>query len=855
MSNIINLPPNEESGRYNAPSHENGGVQSIVDGVKKVEIEGDEYHLCKEVMKSNKVYHFKQKTNEEILQTLFQEANCVFEQGKSNSGDFIICKLVVLDEKKRDISGTPKEIVNIMQSEKSCRVSDDDVFGGGGGVSAKDALEERLEVLRSMQRRRPTKEIADKIRKLKKDIKNGVYDNGGSVGGERYFPSLIAVHGLSYSNILFADKLGGISMPSIAILDINSPITTFGDILLVAPIQLIDPETNFDAKIFNRDIYSPTYPKLYSYVDKHALRKLYLELLKRKESFTPIAEEALTHDFHNFIHDLEKGRHLPEFVDFVRRNLFLMYLYVKDKGVEIDIPVLSHDSRYWFLSDIERVYAFPVLYKAVLDNTYNFDNGQLLLELSELFKESYLKNVVLIEDEKHREMRLEKLKEYYDGNVLSYRYAYEIFKDLVSVVGEKKYANIPVLRTQLENVVRDNEEDFRSYVRGMVDKVLWGSYFFRTKTKKKEATLGNIYEYMSSFPLQGSEDTMTYGLGKAASLSAKQYGDLSAVARDKDHYAIDEDSYNEYLEKQEELWGILIRETLDYYEHENRFNALDNLSKATGELARKDNPTEDDVRLILNRNGFQNLPNYKFRFVLDFADCLRTAPSRYFEVKINGIVSINSFVAAIIPRDDNTNEVVSILNQHGISDIALYEKNQDNTLVDAIGVISAEFGSDVVFKNGGSVKTKKIRQDQKISDEVAKQIKGIGLKVYIEPTEDDELIGLHLPIEMAVYVPSTQDANVPVPKEELERRVAEVRGYLSELFGGFSSSDIVGGYVSNSGELIQEDIVKVISFATQESYDKNKEKLAKKIAEWGLEWNQEAIGFELEGDLFYINQN
>lgn len=120
--------------------------------------------------------------------------------------------------------------------------------------------------------------------------------------------------------------------------------------------------------------------------------------------------------------------------------------------------------------------------------------------------------------------------------------------------------------------------------------------------------------------------------------------------------------------------------------------------------------------------------------------------------------------------------------------------------------------------------------------------------------EDSSKVGLHLPMEISVYVPSTKDANVPVSKEELSARVKEVKQYLATLFGGYSSSEILGGYVSTTGELIQEDVVKVISFATKQAYEDNEATLIDKIADWSKEWSQEAIGLEIEGDLYYINQ-
>ncbi len=161
------------------------------------------------------------------------------------------------------------------------------------------------------------------------------------------------------------------------------------------------------------------------------------------------------------------------------------------------------------------------------------------------------------------------------------------------------------------------------------------------------------------------------------------------------------------------------------------------------------------------------------------------------------------------------------------------------------------------------VKLKVKGKEYIVSDEKFKSLGGVSKIKFNAPfrqfgkgtTIEGSEVSLHLPVEMSVYVPSTKDANVPVSKSELSKRVNEVKEYLANLFGGYSSSQIIGGYASNEGSLIQEDVVKVISFATKKAYEENKQKLINKIASWSTAWSQEAIGFELEGDLYYINQD
>ena len=112
----------------------------------------------------------------------------------------------------------------------------------------------------------------------------------------------------------------------------------------------------------------------------------------------------------------------------------------------------------------------------------------------------------------------------------------------------------------------------------------------------------------------------------------------------------------------------------------------------------------------------------------------------------------------------------------------------------------------------------------------------------------------HLPIEVSVYVPSTQDVDKVVSKSEMKLRVEEVKKYLATLFGGFSSSSVEGGFLASDGKVVKENVERVVSFAEKSEFDKNKEALVQKASEWAAKWGQEAIGLEHEGDLYYVPQ-
>ena len=126
-----------------------------------------------------------------------------------------------------------------------------------------------------------------------------------------------------------------------------------------------------------------------------------------------------------------------------------------------------------------------------------------------------------------------------------------------------------------------------------------------------------------------------------------------------------------------------------------------------------------------------------------------------------------------------------------------------------------------------------------------------------ELTEKQKGEFFELPVEMGIFVPSTKNASVPVSESEFESRVKQVEDFVAKMFGGFSSfDDIQGGYYSDDlKEVIREEVKEVRFFANAGAFQENIKGLLNQITLWCLEWGQEAIGFEIEGDLFYVGAN
>ena len=103
--------------------------------------------------------------------------------------------------------------------------------------------------------------------------------------------------------------------------------------------------------------------------------------------------------------------------------------------------------------------------------------------------------------------------------------------------------------------------------------------------------------------------------------------------------------------------------------------------------------------------------------------------------------------------------------------------------------------------------------------------------------------------KVAIYVPSTLNVN-----EETDNTAQVIRiiRRLSELFGGATASDAVGGWVAEDGQTVIEKVKIVYSFCTS---DQLKEHISTIIAiceELKTEMSQEAITLEINGQVKFV---
>lgn len=105
------------------------------------------------------------------------------------------------------------------------------------------------------------------------------------VPGVKPGDELIVQHNLTAANLLKADKLGGLPVPSLAISKVGAPLENFGEITLIAPKEMATPSAK--NPVFFSDAYTKRFPTIDYSIDtkgEKALRTMLSEVAEKLPS-------------------------------------------------------------------------------------------------------------------------------------------------------------------------------------------------------------------------------------------------------------------------------------------------------------------------------------------------------------------------------------------------------------------------------------------------------------------------------------------------------------------------------------------------------------------------------------------
>lgn len=159
--------------------------------------------------------------------------------------------------------------------------------------------------------------------------------------------NLVAVHNTSAEKIENALKIGGFAVPSVAIIrNDRSQFDSFGDITLVAPKGLINPEEEKKSKVFNADVYSPRYPSVSYALNEKDGKKIWSDINSKIKDVPE--DRKLRFSFQSNQRDKPLSEELTE-----NPAVQLAFVYETGNQDKINWPEKTEESKYYQEKGIE----------------------------------------------------------------------------------------------------------------------------------------------------------------------------------------------------------------------------------------------------------------------------------------------------------------------------------------------------------------------------------------------------------------------------------------------------------------------------------------------------------------------
>ena len=506
---------------------------------------------------------------------------------------------------------------------------------------------------------------------------------------------LIAVHNMRVSELERTLDLGGLPMPSIAIIKAKSEHSEYGDVSLVFPKSTIDPKADKNNKVYGGDAWTPTYPT----IEYKPNEKIADKISDKYYEFSRRFGYDESRPLYNYVYDMEDilNRHKgeAEMLAELYEDERMMQVYLLDSGKDkietiqkevrteltdaevemneyfinalgVDVidavmwdgngTVMAHRRNY--LSKYEDT--IRETYKKLLSDVYQFSDEQVQNVLDSTKPADYLK--FMRDAYKYRE----------NGRVTTRTEAdYEATTKAIKDAAGKDYRN------WVDSLFKGIEE--KSGIRNNVD------YFTNSGNRRSwealhwENNLENVVKVMKSQNDVGGGAFFTgHGIW---GVSAKDYRSIEEIKADSDRLKqLPEEEYNKIKESFGERLQEIAHSIMDKSER-NPFIASDNAMECI----------IDAIRNSKTKSGIlNNLKQYKHLTVTEttvddivsLVSDIANMPTEYFEAKPKRAVELNEIATAIIP--DNTSESTKTrLDDMGIKYVE-YESGNEEARLEAL---------------------------------------------------------------------------------------------------------------------------------------------------------------------------
>lgn len=490
---------------------------------------------------------------------------------------------------------------------------------------------------------------------------------------------LIAVHNLTEANLLKSLELGGLPMPSIAIIKAKSSHSRYGDISLVFNKSTIDPKASKYNKVYGGDAWTPTYPTIEYKANEKVdvkINKLYYDLAKKYGY-----DEA--RPLYNLAQDLEDelNRHNGEagLIDYYKDNTSLMNLYLMESGKDKVQPVINEVRTEMSEAETEQSkYLIKALGKDIIDE-FKVNNDENPLK----HRKAYIKKNGVKIKEAYRQLMSEEygFSDEQISNVLSQTRMFDYIK-MIKTAYNYLHGNTVSVKTETDRAATDRaikkaaEDGYKKWLNDLLNGAEEKSgirnnvdYFTPMGNRRSfealhwENNLENVVKAMREESATGNTSLFS-GLG-IWGVSAKKYNSIEEIKSDKNRLSqMNEEEYYKIKTDFGERLNDIAFKIMDRTER-NQFIAIDNAQECIVDAVRR-SKTKSGILKNLKQYPQLNVTESDVDDIVELVGEISNMPTEYFEAKPQRAVGFNEVATAIIPNN-SSEELKTALDEKGVA--------------------------------------------------------------------------------------------------------------------------------------------------------------------------------------------
>lgn len=510
--------------------------------------------------------------------------------------------------------------------------------------------------------------------------------------------NLLALHNLTEKNLLDAAKLGGLPMPSIAIVKADEGHGEYGDISFVFSKDTIDPQLFRSNKVYGYDAWTPTAPRIEYEVNEKSAKKIHdlfyrMERSKGRSFADPLYSAANTLE-----DELNRKGGVDKVVGAMRDDPRVMNIYLEDTGRGAVENVMKREVTRMDENQQEMAsFLIRELGESTV-NDFRAKGGESPIAARKLWYKE------------HGEALNAALQKYYEKLGLPAKDAADVVNaetvaaKMRYMLDARKYLDgntetvtEEVDRDATNKAIRDkvNKAEYDQWLDNLFDGVVKNAgiyngkdYYTSSGNRRSfsathyEITLENIVKAMKQGDQKGAN---TFFGGQAIwGVASKDYGSIDEIKADSGRLQkMTEEEYSSIRQKYSERLAELTNEIKDPAAR-NEFIASDDAASAIVETLRTKRTVAAIDKELRTYPTLQIKPDTAEKVLQLYKD-ISNMPTGYFEAKPQRAVGFDEVLAAVIPNDASA-EVKAALENAGVRMIE-YASGDEKSRLDAVNSV------------------------------------------------------------------------------------------------------------------------------------------------------------------------